>query len=82
MRVDRGHGVQVPDLLWGEVKGWFDPEVNGRLPGVYVPDTAVADWRAVVDLVRSKGWACEYSVGGGVIGLPVEVELVGETRRW
>jgi hypothetical protein len=73
-RDDRGHDVPVPDLLWDQVKRWFDPEVNGRLADVYVPDTAVADWQAVVDLVRSMGWAYEYSVDCRLTLLPTEVE--------
>jgi hypothetical protein len=65
----RQHGG-VPDLVWDEVKGWFDPEVNGVLPDVHVPGTTVEDWRAVVDLIRSKGWAYEYSVDGRVSRIP------------
>src|SRR3954451_22908903 len=64
----------MPEVLWARVRGWFDPEVNGRLPDVHVADTAVADWQAVLDLVRSMGWAYEYSVDGRVTRLPAEVE--------
>ncbi len=34
----------------------------------------VADWQAVVDLIRSKGWACEYSEDGEVQRVPDRVE--------
>jgi hypothetical protein len=27
----------VPDLLWDDVREWFDPEANGVLPNVAVP---------------------------------------------
>nr|WP_322770105.1 hypothetical protein [Frankia sp. Cr1] len=68
------HYVDVPDLLWDDVREWFDPEENGSLPDVHVPDTTIADWQAVVDLVRSRGWAYEYSVDGRVVRLPHRVE--------
>jgi hypothetical protein len=60
----------MPDLLWDEIKSWFDPEDNGALPNVHVPGTTVEDWQAVVDLIRSKGWAYEYSVDGRVSRIP------------
>lgn len=64
----------MPDLLWDDVKAWFDPEVNGVLPDVCVPDATMADWQAVVDLVRSKGWAYEYVEDGRVRRVPARVE--------
>ncbi|WP_238010254.1 hypothetical protein KZZ52_53235 [Dactylosporangium sp. AC04546] len=64
----------MPDLVWDDVRAWFDPEVNGVLPDVCVPDTTVADWQAVVDLVRSRGWAYEYSENGEVRRMPGQVE--------
>jgi len=69
----RQHG-DVPDVAWDEVREWFDPETNGVLPDVHVPETTVADWQAVVDLVRSKGWAYEYAVDGRVVRMPHLVE--------
>ncbi|MFE3060854.1 hypothetical protein [Nocardia sp. NPDC059236] len=50
-------------LQWSEVKNFFDPDLMGTLPDVYVPGTSVEDWQAVFDLVRSKGWAWEYFEG-------------------
>lgn len=64
----------MPDLAWDDVEEWFDPVSNGMLPDVYVPDTTVNDWQAVVDLVRSKGWAYEYAVDGRVVRVPHRVE--------
>jgi len=64
----------VADLAWDDVSEWFDLESNGVLPDVHVPDTTVADWQAVVDLVRSKGWAYEYAVDGRVVRVPHHVE--------
>jgi hypothetical protein len=49
--------------------------MNGSLPDVCVLDTTLADWQAVIDLVRSAGWACcEYSEDGGVVCVPGRVE--------
>lgn len=42
----------------------------GPLPDVSVADTSVDDWQAVLDLVRSRGWACEYSEDSAVLRLP------------
>ncbi|WP_412538553.1 hypothetical protein R8Z50_22190 [Longispora sp. K20-0274] len=64
----------MPELLWSDVKDWFDPGTNGALPDVCVSGTSVADWQAVLDLVRARGWACEYSVGGEVVALPDRAE--------
>lgn len=60
----------MPDLLWDEVEDWFDPQTNGVLPDVRVEGTSVADWQAVLDLVRSSGWPCQYAVGGRPSELP------------
>lgn len=63
----------MPDLLWDDVREWFDPECNGVLPDVHVSGATVEDWQAVVDLVRSKGWAFEYAVDGRETRLPTSV---------
>ncbi|MEU8383955.1 hypothetical protein [Streptosporangium sp. NPDC048865] len=65
----------MPDLLWDEVKDFFDPEVNGVLPDVRVLGTSVADWQALFDLVRSKGWRYEYSVDNVALRLPRAAEM-------
>ncbi|MGP3735963.1 hypothetical protein ACTWJ9_22715 [Streptomyces sp. GDS52] len=66
----------MPDLLWGDVKSFFAPELMGSLPDVLVPDTSVEDWQAVLDLVRSQGWSCEYSEDGAVVRLPRAAEML------
>jgi hypothetical protein len=58
----------MPDLLWDDVRNFFDPDLMGALPDVRVPNTSVADWQAVLDLVRSRGWAYAYSEGGAPDG--------------
>ncbi len=79
-RVNAGSIGDVSDLAWDDVWEWFDPELNGVLPDVYVPDATVADWQAVVDLVRSAGLAYEYAVDGRVVRMPHRVEDMLDLR--
>ncbi|WP_045691906.1 hypothetical protein [Streptomyces rubellomurinus] len=60
----------MTDLLWDDVAWLFDPTDGGCLPDVYVADTTVADWQAVLDLVVERGWAYEYTEGDTVRPLP------------
>ncbi|MFJ5293001.1 hypothetical protein [Streptomyces sp. NPDC088348] len=60
----------MPDLLWDDVKNFFDPNLMGTLPDVSIADASVDDWQAVLDLVRSRGWTCEYSEDGAALRLP------------
>lgn len=69
------HG-RMPDLLWNEVKNFFDPHLMGDLPDLWVPDASVEDWQAVFDLVLSNGWAWEYEEGGIVRPLPAAAEVL------
>lgn len=57
----------MADLLWDDVKCFFDPDLMGSLPDVRVPDASVEDWQAVLDLVAEKGWKCQYSEEGTVL---------------
>ncbi|WP_030315395.1 hypothetical protein [Streptomyces sp. NRRL B-3229] len=66
----------MPDLLWDDVRNFFDPDLMGALPDVRVPGTSVADWQAVFDLVRSRGWAYAYSEDGVAGRLPRVEDLV------
>ncbi|MGW4941114.1 hypothetical protein ACWEOZ_05930 [Actinoplanes sp. NPDC004185] len=50
-------------IRWDDVAGWFDPSQNGSLPDVVVAGTAIADWEALLGLIRSEGWRYEYEVG-------------------
>jgi len=61
----------MPRLLWEDVAPFFDPELNGSLPDVRVPDTTVLHWQCLLDLVRSCGWGCEYSEGRRVLPVPL-----------
>ncbi|MFD3880648.1 hypothetical protein [Streptomyces microflavus] len=60
----------MADLLWDDVKCFFDPDLMGALPDVRVPDASVEDWQAVLDLVAEKGWKCQYSEGETVLPVP------------
>jgi len=60
----------VSDLLWDDVKCFFDPDLMGSLPDVRVPNASVEDWQAVIDLVAERGWKCQYSEGETVLPVP------------
>jgi hypothetical protein len=60
----------VADLLWDDVKGFFDPDLMGSLPDVFVPETSAEDWQAVLDLVGASGWKHQYSEGETVLPVP------------
>lgn len=60
----------MPDLLWDDRVAWLlDPTGGDHLPDVFIADTTVADWQAVLDLVEERGWAFEYAEGGRVLPL-------------
>ncbi|MEV6341596.1 hypothetical protein AB0M12_43625 [Nocardia vinacea] len=50
----------MPDLLWEDVKAFFDADTMGALPDIIVEDTSEADWEALLDLVRSQRWVWAY----------------------
>ncbi|MFF5130999.1 hypothetical protein ACFY41_29260 [Streptomyces syringium] len=60
----------MSELLWDDVKCFFDPGLMGPLPDVRVPGASVGDWQAVLDLVSARGWRCRYSEGGAVMPVP------------
>jgi len=60
----------VADLLWDDVKWFFDLEVMGSLPDVRVPNSSEADWQSVLDLVEERGWPFRYCEGSAVLPLP------------
>lgn len=67
---ESGQHGGVADLLWDDVKRFFDPDLMGSLPDVRVPDASVDDWQAVLDLVVEKGWKYQYSEGETVLPVP------------
>ncbi|MDX3800518.1 hypothetical protein [Streptomyces sp. AK04-3B] len=60
----------MPDLLWDNVKDFFDPDLMGALPDVCVEGASIEDWQSVFDLVRSCGWVWEYRDGDVLMPLP------------
>jgi len=60
----------VADLLWDDVKCFFDLDLTGSLPDVRVPNASPEDWQAVLDLVAEKGWKYQYSEGETVLSMP------------
>ena len=66
----------MPDLVWDEVKNFFDPELMGALPDLSVPGASVEDWQILFDLVRSNGWQWEYLEGGVPGPLPSAAEVL------
>ncbi|MFJ2770941.1 hypothetical protein [Streptomyces sp. NPDC087300] len=66
----------MPDLVWDDVRDFFDPDVMGALPDVSVAGASVADWQAVFDLVRTSGWPWEYLEGGIAGRLPPAAEVL------
>ncbi|MCT9931801.1 hypothetical protein N5079_16435 [Planotetraspora sp. A-T 1434] len=66
----------MSDLLWAEVKHFFDVDLYGVLPDVVIEGTGLDDWQALLDLVGSQGWAYEYSQDGEVLDLPPAAEMV------
>ena len=64
----------MSDLPWDSAKVWFDLELNGTLPDVHAPDTTAADWRTLVNLVRSLGWQFEYLIDDEPQPLPAAVQ--------
>ncbi|MFJ8589615.1 hypothetical protein ACIRD2_34020 [Streptomyces sp. NPDC093595] len=60
----------MADLLWDDVKYFFDPDTMGALPDVRVPNVSVEGWQAVLDLVAERGWKSQYSEGETVLPVP------------
>ncbi|WP_091052240.1 hypothetical protein [Nocardioides sp. YR527] len=60
----------MPDLRWEEVRDFFDPELMGSLPDLFVPDTTVDDWQNLLNLVTTSGWTWRYEQGETELPLP------------
>ncbi len=66
----------MPDLLWNDVRNFFDPNAMGHLPDLWVPDASIEDWQTVFDLVRSSRWTWKYREGLVERPLPAAVEVL------
>lgn len=62
-------------LRWEAVGEYFDPDSMGALPDVFVRDTIVEDWQAVVDLAKACGWQWQYTQGDEVLPLPTAADI-------
>jgi hypothetical protein len=72
-------------LLWSEARSFFDSDLMGGLPDVFVRDTTADDWQVVFDLVAESGWRWEFYEGdvtseplaaSQVFSRPADAELV------
>ena len=66
----RQDGGVAADLVWDDVRRFFDPDLMGALPDVLVPGASVEDWQAVLDLVDVSGGKHRYSEGELVLTAP------------
>ncbi|UUV29099.1 hypothetical protein NQK81_30550 [Amycolatopsis roodepoortensis] len=78
----------MSDLHWDQVRCFFDPDLMGALPDVFVPDASAEDWQAVFDLVEARGWQWEFVQGDTSLPLstdalarPPDAELV-DLKVW
>ncbi|WP_073848728.1 hypothetical protein [Amycolatopsis sp. CB00013] len=69
----------MADLRWDEVRSFFDPDLMGAFPDVFVPDTSAEDWQRVFDLVEARGWQREFRQGG--VTLPLSSAAEGLLRE-
>lgn len=61
----------MQDLRWDEVRSFFDPDLMGALPDVFVPAASAEDWQSVFDLVKTRGWRWEFRQGATASPLPL-----------
>ncbi|GAB3186919.1 hypothetical protein GCM10027259_52320 [Micromonospora palomenae] len=66
----------MPELVWDDVKNFFDPNLMGALPDVRVEGASVEDWQAVFDLVQTQGWKWEYAMSDVVVPLPSATDVL------
>jgi hypothetical protein len=66
----------MPDLCWDQVGEFFDPDLMGALPDLFVPGATVQDWQAVLDLVIAGGWRWQYEVGSTAQPLPAAATVL------
>ncbi|MEV0530156.1 hypothetical protein AB0I66_42810 [Streptomyces sp. NPDC050439] len=60
----------MADLVWDDVRCFFDPDLMGALPDLRVPDCSVEGWQAVLDLVEVRSWTRRYFEGATVVPVP------------
>ncbi|WP_246124460.1 hypothetical protein [Nocardia bhagyanarayanae] len=68
-------------LSWEDVAPHFDARDGGVLPDVHVPGTSVEDWQSLFDLVRERGWGCEYREGFARLPFPSAAEVFSRSAE-
>ncbi|MFI5735913.1 hypothetical protein ACIA49_37720 [Kribbella sp. NPDC051587] len=63
-------------LRWEEVQNFFDPDLMGALPDLWIPDSTVEDWQSVFDLVQSSEWTWTFLIGGRAQPLPRAADVL------
>ncbi|MEU7879459.1 hypothetical protein [Microbispora bryophytorum] len=72
----------MADLRWDEVREFFDPDLMGALPDLFIPEATVEDWQTVLDLViRARVWQWQYSQGDTVLPLPTAAEVLARPPK-
>ncbi|MER7167842.1 hypothetical protein ABT336_17450 [Micromonospora sp. NPDC000207] len=64
----------MSDLLWEDIKVWFDPYLNGALPDIHIPATTAADWQKLLDLLQSEDWQVAYLIDDEQHPLPTTAD--------
>ena len=80
----------MADLLWDEVKNFFDPDLMGTLPDVFVPGASVEDWQTLFELAQKRNWQWQYTEGLTELPLPPAASVlarspdsdIAELRIW
>ncbi len=68
----------MSDIRWDEARNFFDPDLMGALPDVFVPDASAEDWQAIFDLVKARGWQWEFLQGDTMLPLPLAAEVLAQ----
>ena len=80
----------MPDLRWDQVSEFFDPDLMGSLPDLFIPDATVHGWQTLLDLVTMSGWQWRFVVeteeqplqaAASIFARGTEAEIV-ELRVW
>jgi hypothetical protein len=66
----------MSDLRWDEARNFFDPDLMGTLPDIFVPNASAEDWQAIFDLVEARGWPWEFLPGDTTLPLPTAADVL------
>lgn len=71
----------MSDLTWDEVRDVFAPGNPCPVPDGFVSGVSVADWRALLDLVRDQGWGLDVQHRREPAPVPERLETLFGARR-